>query len=48
MGNVLDVAIIGAGMLGLYSGWIQGALETAENMLDDKFDLQTPNWLTLG
>jgi hypothetical protein len=29
-------------------GWIQGALETAENLLDDKFDLQTPGWLTLG
>lgn len=29
-------------------GWVQGALETAEKLLDDKFDLQTPGWLTLG
>jgi monoamine oxidase len=29
-------------------GWTQGALETAENLLDEKFDLQTPGWLTLS
>ena len=29
-------------------GWVEGALDTAESMLEDFFGLQRPSWLTAG
>jgi monoamine oxidase len=29
-------------------GWVEGALQTAEEMLEEKFDLERPSWLSWG
>ena len=39
-----NVYVVGEAYSGA-QGWIEGALETAENMLQDKFDLRSPRWL---
>lgn len=63
--DVMDVAIIGGGVAGTYTGYrllkadarrsrtlapllagVEGALNTAEMMLESKFDLLRPSWVS--